>query len=90
MTPFEFFATAARTRIIPPRLSSIPVRDCVFRLIEVHRPRALRHSGSVFVNVGIFFRPLCWYVDRERLRPVVDAIGTNLCHDANGLRRVGG
>jgi len=59
-------------------------------LVEVHRARGLGHSRRVLVNVGVFFRPLCRYVDCEKLRPVVGSAGTNLCDDADDVRSLDG
>lgn len=74
MTPLVLYTTAARTQIIPPRPFGLHWKDDVFRLIEIHRPRGLSHSRSVFINVSVFFRSPCRYVDCERLRPVVGCL----------------
>lgn len=86
VAPLVLCSTPTRARIIPSHLLGLHRRDCVFWLVEFHRPCGLSHSGGVFVNVGIFFRSRCRNVDCERLRSVVGSIGTNLCHDANDVR----
>lgn len=50
VTPFEFCATTARTGVISSRLFDIPTGGNGFRLIQIHRPRWVSHSGSVFVD----------------------------------------
>lgn len=59
-------------------------------LVEVHRTRGLGHSRSVLVDVDVFFRSLCRYVDSEKLRLVVGSAGTNLCYDADDVRSLDG
>lgn len=50
MTSFEFCATTARTGIISSQFFDLPKGGDVFRLLEIHRPRWVSHSGSVFVD----------------------------------------
>jgi len=50
MTSFEFCATTARTGIISSRFFDLPKGGDVFRLLEIHRPRWVSHSGSVYVD----------------------------------------
>ena len=90
MTPFVLRTTAARTRIIPSWLFGFPWGDNVFRQIEIHSPRGLRHSRGIFVNEGVFFCLRCRYVNREKLCPEVCSIGTHLCHEANDVGSIEG
>ena len=90
MTLLVLCATTARTRIIPPWLFALHKRGLASRPFEVYRPRGLSHSCDIFVDVSVFDRSLCRYVNRERLRPVVGSIGTNLCDDGDEVRSLDG
>ena len=57
MIPFEFCATIARTGIISSRFFDLPKGEDFFRLLEIHRPRCVSHSGSVFVDARFTLGP---------------------------------
>src|SRR3546814_21073114 len=90
MTPFKFCSTAARTQFIPPRLFGLQGRDGLLWLAEIRLPRGVSHSRGLFVNGVVFFHSHCRYVDGERLRPVIDSIGTDLCYDSDDIRSLDG